>query len=349
MWRLDRIPEITSFPHQTVDKLPSDPFKIIREKQAKRCRLHFWPSNQQTLTIKDLLHGFVSRFSSLGSELRQTRSTWYSGDNHPPSWRATEWELGHRGLFRHFTYSPRSLSSGVSWTEETGVARRGVPNFHIRWQEIVRGRLVEEIGKVAHPCALAFREIPGEDLLHELDLGIARDLQHAGREVPLEGAEDGGVKFRLHVVVALRFVILVRIQPQPPVPVGRRSPPTASPRRRRHHHSIPGPAALSRQRLRWILPLLHGSFAGHGSPPRNSARRRRRRAPGEVAERGTVEVNAPGASLLPLEADPRIWGGGSSSDLWELGLGVCGWSTPFNVHLRSMGEGNLWRKRRCLH
>lgn len=135
----------------------------------------------------------------------------------------------------------------------------GNPNFrNPRTRErSEREQSAEQRGSGTHPGSLPFGQVPGENLLHELGLRFAGHLEHARGEVALQRAEDHGVELALEVVVPLRLVLLVGVQPQPPVPVHR-------PRRRRSHYPVPV-SVPRRSRMRRLLPSLDGAVGGHGS------------------------------------------------------------------------------------
>lgn len=61
---------------------------------------------------------------------------------------------------------------------------------------------------------LAFRRVSQENFPHVLDLRLARDVEQGRREVALEGAEEQGAELQLQVLVAVRLVIRVGVQPQ---------------------------------------------------------------------------------------------------------------------------------------
>lgn len=63
--------------------------------------------------------------------------------------------------------------------------------------------------------ALPGRKVLEQNLPHELELIVSGLPEHARRQVPLERGENLGAEIQLHVVVVIRIVVIVRVQPQP--------------------------------------------------------------------------------------------------------------------------------------
>lgn len=86
-----------------------------------------------------------------------------------------------------------------------------------------------------------------------MELGVARNAEHWRRKVLLERLEKKRAEIQLEIVVALRRVILVRVQPQPA---------------RRVVSEAPGNDAVpvsDDRRSVALLPLLQRTVPGHGS------------------------------------------------------------------------------------